>query len=791
MEEKKKIKQKQIILMLIGVAILIVSITGITFAFFNYTKTGGANIIKTGNIEFNMTQGKTISLQNVFPITSTEALADTSNTSVCEIVITGRNTYAGGVEYLVSTVNATNTDIPVSILVTVGNNGVGTNDNLGTSDDDYFTNRNSYTTSHYKILSGDSLTGNEDILVGYIASSASMDNSINGKIMIRAYFDKDKMAITDTPEENTTWQEGRTVMTTSEWNALNYTGISFQVRVEANEGRWVKEPQGAYGNFKNIVNTPITINFANGSSPNNGEGLYILPGTENDPYPIYYYRGEIDNNNVVFGGFCWQIVRTTDTGGIKMIYNGLPDIEGSGNNITYNCGTTRNIQDTIRTTLNLSESTGYYYADDYEIVSISGNSVKYKLKSKNYPITQVAVTNATAATTISSIAINYPYTCINKTATGTCTALYKVDSYASGTDANVYSSLDRTIIETSVFNLASEGLAGIGYMYNETYMHNTESAVSNAYFGNGVSYNGNTYTLTGIYTDSQNSVKATKDANHHYTCNDASNYECLEVRFYYYDDTYITLTNGDTVEDALYKMTGNGSIETKTKNLLYVLNQTSSIAKTKLELWFKENLTNEVDLTRQNYQDYLEDTIFCNDRSFKTLTGYTSYSTYEQSGWNPNGGNLTNFLHFGATNRFQNNWYSTTNIPTIKNERDVPNNACPNETDRFSVGSLVAHLEYPVGLLTADEIVLAGATGNDTLANLSYYLFTRKDYWALSAFKIEFGAMESVVNNGGSLYNYYSDRYYGLRPVISLKLGTKFESGGDGTALNPYVVKYN
>lgn len=47
-----------------------------------------------------------------------------------------------------------------------------------------------------------------------------------------------------------------------------------------------------------------------------------MPGTESNTNPIYYYRGAVDNNNVIFGGYCWQIVRTTDTGGIKMIYNG-------------------------------------------------------------------------------------------------------------------------------------------------------------------------------------------------------------------------------------------------------------------------------------------------------------------------------------------------------------------------------------------------------------------------------------------------------------------------------------
>ena len=45
---------------------------------------------------------------------------------------------------------------------------------------------------------------------------------------------------------------------------------------------------------------------------------------------IYYYYGSnntngtaiLDKNNVLFAGQCWQMIRTTDTGGVKMIYNG-------------------------------------------------------------------------------------------------------------------------------------------------------------------------------------------------------------------------------------------------------------------------------------------------------------------------------------------------------------------------------------------------------------------------------------------------------------------------------------
>ncbi len=38
-----------------------------------------------------------------------------------------------------------------------------------------------------------------------------------------------------------------------------------------------------------------------------------------------------EKNNVIFGGYCWQMIRTTDIGGVKMIYNGVPN-NGKCNN---------------------------------------------------------------------------------------------------------------------------------------------------------------------------------------------------------------------------------------------------------------------------------------------------------------------------------------------------------------------------------------------------------------------------------------------------------------------------
>ena len=79
------------------------------------------------------------------------------------------------------------------------------------------------------------------------------------------------------------------------------------------------------------VSSSDGINFSNVSSDTNGKGLYMASEYSDYKYPILYYRGDVDNNNLIFAGFCWKIVRTTETGGIKLIYNGVPS-NGTCNN---------------------------------------------------------------------------------------------------------------------------------------------------------------------------------------------------------------------------------------------------------------------------------------------------------------------------------------------------------------------------------------------------------------------------------------------------------------------------
>ncbi len=65
------------------------------------------------------------------------------------------------------------------------------------------------------------------------------------------------------------------------------------------------------------------INYDEISSSTNGEGVYETTNTDSGN-PVYFFRGNVTNNNIIFAGFCWQIIRTTETGGVKLFYNGIP-----------------------------------------------------------------------------------------------------------------------------------------------------------------------------------------------------------------------------------------------------------------------------------------------------------------------------------------------------------------------------------------------------------------------------------------------------------------------------------
>ena len=261
-------KNKKVMLSIIGVAILVIGLVGITYAFFNYTRTGTSNTIRVGRISFNSSQAGNINLTNAFPITSTQAETDTTNAKEVSITIEGDTDYTGGVEYLVSASDVNlavnGKQLPVALEISVEGNNSKT---LGTLEaGDYYTNRDNYQVSKYKIEYGGKIEEGSYLLVGYIAPNtvSGTAEGVSGVITIKAYLDKEKILISDTYDGTesdnmgtpNSMAEGKTVFTTTEWNSIQANGLSFKVKVEANEGIWVGDPMSR-NDMKNISGQSI------------------------------------------------------------------------------------------------------------------------------------------------------------------------------------------------------------------------------------------------------------------------------------------------------------------------------------------------------------------------------------------------------------------------------------------------------------------------------------------------------------------------------------------------------
>ena len=191
-------------------------------------------------------------------------------------------------------------------------------------------------------------------------------------------------------------------------------------------------------------------------------------------------------------------------------------------------------------------------------------------------------------------------------------------------------------------------------------------------------------------------------------------------------------------------------------------NSTDSAIKTAIDNWYKTT-TLETDSATKSL---VADQIFCNDRS---------PSSTQTVAWTSTGG-----FNYGALGRLSNN--------------KVPILTCPTASDKFTVNTSNGNgaLTYPVGLITADEVAMAGGKYNAN--NTTYYLYTNQTYWLGSSFRFlsdaEYGnrALGTSVDSSGNMYNYLNEvNYsYGVRPVVSLS--SKAKLLGNGTYNDVYTV---
>ena len=517
------------------------------------------------------------------------------------------------------------------------------------------------------------------------------------------------------------------------------------------------------------------IDFSKTSEASSTNGIYVTTNTENG-VPVYYYRGNVDNH-VLFANYCWRIVRTTETGGVKLIYDGGPiisnitSIEKNSytnvvNDTTYpytfdstnKTWTSTNKTDSKTGTITFLVDTAGDYILSYAVSSEAGydKALFYKngTKLEEHSGTETGTISLIGLTTSDIIKVEYKKD--GNGSSGSDTVVFSIGKGAGGLSCNNTGSV--TTIGKSAFNSNYKSPASVGYMYGAVYTPSSKTVSSlsgSIVFGNDTTYTNSAYTLKDTYTltdvGNWSSEISTIASKYHYTCLTSSD-TCEKVNYIHQIGNstfyYFELSSGKNHLDILKEMLDSST------------NENNSAIKKTIDNWYNNNMA--------DYTSQLEDTVFCNDRSYDV----------NKTGWNKDYNNRSNtFLLFDSHQRVLSNYK-----PTLM---------CTNANDKFTVEASNGNgsLDYPVGLLTADEIAYAG--GRTSTSNSTFYLYNNQTVWALSPSYFNYSnAYEIDLTSTGDLLNYETDGggYHLVRPSISLKQGTTI-SGGSGTAEAPFIVE--
>ena len=224
---------------------------------------------------------------------------------------------------------------------------------------------------------------------------------------------------------------------------------------------------------------------------------------------------------------------------------------------------------------------------------------------------------------------------------------------------------------------------------------------------------------------------------------------------------------------------------------IYGTNKNSSFkgstAETTLSTWASNNLS--------SYTGSLEDIIYCSDVTIRNKYYYPSL--YD--------GN--NSIAYTGAQRFNRSYTDEVPRPTFNCPQGasslVSTSSNQYQTSDFennltsSKISVTTGLKSKVGLLTADEVLFAGASIGYEKDNVKVYIGNQKYYLATSSNTAYYTITPALYTNKTPYvyavgYNYVapitsSTGSNAYRPVIALKSSSTI-SGGNGTASNPYVI---
>ena len=441
-----------------------------------------------------------------------------------------------------------------------------------------------------------------------------------------------------------------------------------------------------------------------------------------------YFDNCKEKRNVIFNNMCWQIIRTTENSGIKMVYNG-DVVDGK---CKSSRGNHKGIVQSSYGSQNIASS--YLY----------GSSFTYDTSTNEFTLTDTTTATWSDSTYENLIG---KFTC--KSSSDTCTRIYQLNDYYSFTSAYLsYYKIDNTNIfeiGTSSFNAEDDSPSKVGYMFNKTYNYKyKELGTSEFKFGSTFTYANGTYTLAGTTQNiSDWSTGYNQINNTHYTCWNITG-ECDTISYVYHAffspsyssrAHYINLTNGKNVKDALIEMLSSDDV-----------NKYNSSIKGIIDAWYAKELSSKTNM--------LEDTVYCNARD-----------VIDYGGWNPDGGNINGIESYLL---FKNN-VSTTNL------------ACPNKTDQFAVGNNSAKLTYPVALISKEEM--------NNIEDNSLITEESSMYWLLSPSCFgEKSTQQGAIYGDGRIHANDGNNMDGVRPAITLKNDILISSG-TGSETDPWVIE--
>ena len=238
-----------------------------------------------------------------------------------------------------------------------------------------------------------------------------------------------------------------------------------------------------YFDKDNSVYAKVLDDFSN----NNG----VQKTTDENGKDVYYYAGNVTNNNLVFNNYCWKMVRTTETDGVKLLYNGLysdsTKCNNTGTNVYLDANRTK-----YNTNNNSPAYVGYMYGTVYTYSEKEASSfgTYYYGSDVTWNGTTYTLSNAESGTIADmySKLNNKHYTCMSTSSS--CSTVYYIYYMWSATSKAYYMTLtngkkiEDALDEMLNYNITNSNIKTVIDNWYSTNMTNVTEYLENAIYCN-------------------------------------------------------------------------------------------------------------------------------------------------------------------------------------------------------------------------------------------------------------------------------------------------------------------